>query len=429
MTPKLPERQRKSKNISIESGLIRVLLVTSTLINQLAIPILFIQFSSISNLGLWTLVVSAGSFAAILDLGLIQIMTTAAIQAFSKNKISIGKSIINDLFNYLFYVVIIVFSATLLVIILTLNSNQLHTETIQLMALCLFNYSLGLLIRFFEGTFRVLGKLTGLILLVGISYLDLLILATNLITVGSFTVILVEMVVVKIFLILVLSLKLQNVFPVLRFMRPKKVLSNALSYLRLGIVSLGMPLGYLALNETSSIFVGSVLGLETLGIFAILKSLSGVFRQVCGIFTISMQPKFTELISSNKIQTANVSFLKMRILLISLNTLLAMVLLASFNFLSTFIPALSSAGFFVYLIFLASSYIDIWWLIDSSIIVSTNKLEGLALRFLVSSVLGCAIGVLLLFQIGVSGMALGTLAIDFVLIPYAVKTRKRILNC
>jgi hypothetical protein len=295
--------------------------------------------------------------------------------------------------------------------------------------LCFFNYSLGLLIRFFEGTFRVLGKLTGLKLLVGISYLDLLILATNLITFGSFTVILVEMVVIKIFLILVLSLKLQNVFPVLRFMRPKKVLSNALSYLRLGIVSLGMPLGYLALNETSSIFVGSVLGLETLGIFAILKSLSGVFRQVCGIFTISMQPKFTELISSNKLQTANVSFLKMRILLISLNTLLAMVLLASFNFLSTFIPALSSAGFFVYLIFLASSYIDIWWLIDSSIIVSTNKLEGLALRFLVSSVLGCAIGVLLLFQIGVSGMALGTLAIDFVLIPYAVKIRKRILNC
>jgi hypothetical protein len=295
--------------------------------------------------------------------------------------------------------------------------------------LCFFNYSLGLLIRFFEGTFRVLGKLTGLKLLVGISYLDLLILATNLITFGSFTVILVEMVVIKIFLILVLSLKLQNVFPVLRFMRPKKVLSNALSYLRLGIVSLGMPLGYLALNETSSIFVGSVLGLETLGIFAILKSLSGVFRQVCGIFTISMQPKFTELISLNKLQTANVSFLKMRILLISLNTLLAVVLLASFNFLSTVIPALSSAGFFVYLIFLASSYIDIWWLIDSSIIVSTNKLEGLALRFLVSSVLGCAIGVLLLFQIGVSGMALGTLAIDFVLIPYAIKVRKRILNC
>jgi len=423
------DREKKFGRLATESAIIRSLSLVSTTINQIATPVIFIHYSNIYNLGFWTLVLSVGSFAAILDLGLIQVMTTASIQAFAKNESDIGRNILNDLLNYLIYLVV-----GILILLLILQSTFGSIWTLsqynvsQLVALCFFNYSLGILVRYYEGAFRALGKLFGLKLLVLSSYADLTILLSNVILGVSFTLILLEMIGMKIILVAILSFKFQRNSSIFTLKRPMSAFLGILPYQKLGISFLGMPLGYLVLNETSNIVVSSFLGLEMLGIFTILKSLSAIFRQVSGIFILSMTPRFTELISMEKFEIAQMVFLRMKNFLIVLNGLILMFLLSTFSFFAQHISKLESVGYETYVVFLALAFLDIWWIIESTVIVSANQHKGLTLRFLYSSVTSCLIGCALLFQFGVSAMAIGTLVIDIVLIPYSIKIRKRILK-
>lgn len=420
---------RTIDGLATESAIIRSLSLVSTVISLIATPAVFIHYSNISSLGLWTLVLSVGSFAAILDLGLIQVMTTASIQAFAKNKADDARNILNILLNFLIYLVIFIFFA-LLILQIILGSIWIISEQnfLQLLALCFFKYSLGMLIRYYEGAFRALGQLLGLKFLVVSSYADLVILLSNVISGGTFTLILLEMIATKAILILYLAFKFQKVSNTFKFMSPKSVFLGISQYQKMGMSFLGMPLGYLALNEASNVVVASFLGLEMLGIFAILKSLGGIFRQVSGIFLLSMTPKFTELISMEKFEIAQKSFLKMKILLVVLNSLILMFLLSAFSLFSQHISKLESVGVGTYAIFLVSAYLDIWWIIESSVMIAANQYKGLTFRFLCSSVAGFLIGSAFLFRFGVAGMAIGTLVIDFLLIPYSIKNRQRILK-
>ena len=100
--------------LATESVIIRSLSLVSTVISLIATPAVFIHYSNISSLGFWTLVLSVGSFAATLDLGLIQVMTTASIQAFAKNKADDARKILNILLNFLIYLVMFIFFALLI---------------------------------------------------------------------------------------------------------------------------------------------------------------------------------------------------------------------------------------------------------------------------------------------------------------------------
>ena len=238
---------RTIDGLATESAIIRSLSLVSTVISLIATPAVFIHYSNISSLGLWTLVLSVGSFAAILDLGLIQVMTTASIQAFAKNKADDARNILNILLNFLIYLVIFIFFA-LLILQIILGSIWIISEQnfLQLLALCFFKYSLGMLIRYYEGAFRALGQLLGLKFLVVSSYADLAILLSNVISGGTFTLILLEMIATKAILILYLAFKFQKVSNTFKFMSPKSVFLGISQYQKMGMSFLGMPLGYLA---------------------------------------------------------------------------------------------------------------------------------------------------------------------------------------
>lgn len=63
------DNRRKIEKFTIYSAVIRSFHLASTFINLIATPIVFIHYSNIHNFGLWTLILSVGSLAAILDLG------------------------------------------------------------------------------------------------------------------------------------------------------------------------------------------------------------------------------------------------------------------------------------------------------------------------------------------------------------------------
>lgn len=419
----------KFDSVSMNSSIIRSIFLLSTIFSQLIIPVIFLKFSNVSNLGLWILVISTGSFAAILDLGLIQVMITAAIKEISLNKMNECRRILNLLFNFLIYILLsVLILLFLLQTMMAIVINVINTELITFMCLSFLNFTLGLLVRYFEGSFRVMQKLTGLKNLVFLSYCDLIILCANIIYDNTFFSILFQMIGLKSFVICLQIRKFQSNFFAFTWMRPSNLISDIRSYLSFGISFLAMPLGYLTLNEVSSIIIGSLLGLQTLGLFVLLKSISGVFRQVSGIFTASLQPRFTELIYSGKVDTALKLFKRIRFFLVLINSLLLIILLLVFDFFVKLVPNLGSVGFITYSVFLICAYLDIFWLIESSIIFSINSYKSFSSRFFLSAIIGCAIGGFLTMEIGLAGMILGTLLIDLVLIPFSVRKRRGILN-
>jgi O-antigen/teichoic acid export membrane protein len=284
------------------------------------------------------------------------------------------------------------------------------------------------MVRYFEGAFRALENLLGLKVLVGISYLDLIILLSNTIKGETFTTIMLQMIVAKVTLILTLAFCFQKQHKIFKFMTLAEAISGVKEYQKRGISILGMPLGYLVINEASNVAVASILGLEMLGIFTVLKSLGGIFRQVSGIFTLSMMPKFTELITMQKFEIARKNLSNLKNFLIAVNSFILIILLFLFNVFSNNISKLELVGFNVYTIFLISAFLDIWWIIDSTILVSINQHQNLTVRFLFSASLGFLIGCSLMIQIGVSGMAIGTLVIDLALIPYSLRRKNTILK-
>jgi O-antigen/teichoic acid export membrane protein len=165
-----------------------------------------------------------------------------------------------------------------------------------------------------------------------------------------------------------------------------------------------------------------------LGLFALLKSISGVFRQVSGIFTTSLQPRFTEIIYSGKMDLAQKLFNRIRIFLVLVNSLILVTLLIIYDFLIKLVPSLGTLGFITYTIFLICAYLDIFWLIESAIIFSVNDHKIFSLIFFLSAIIGCSVGGFLAMKYGVAGMALGTLLIDLVLIPFSVKKRRGIIH-
>ena len=419
----------KTDNVSIKSSKIRTIFLLSTIINQLILPIVFLKFSNLSNLGLWTLVISTGSFAAILDFGLIQVMITSAIKEISLSKLNEGRRILNLLFNFLIYILFFVLIlAALIQSIIFIGINSLNSDLITLMSLSFLNFTLGLLVRYFEGSFRALGELSGLKNLVFLSYSDLIILCGNLIYGNTFNSILSQMIGLKIFILFIQFRKFHSNYCVFSWIRPNNLINDIMNYLHLGVSFLKMPLGYLALNEVSNLIIGSLFGLQTLGLFVLLKSISGVFRQVSGIFTASLQPRFTELIYLGKKEIAQELFKRMRFFLVLINSLMLLILLLVFDLLIKLVPRLGTLGFLTYFIFLICAYIDIFWLIESSIIFSVNGHKGFSSRFFLSAIIGCAIGGFLTMDFGVVGMAVGTLLIDLVLIPFSVQKRKEIFN-
>lgn len=423
------DNRRKIEKFTIYSAVIRSFHLASTFINLIATPIVFIHYSNIHNFGLWTLILSVGSLAAILDLGLVQVMTTASIQATAKDKTEEASEILNNLLNFLIYLVITIFLA-----LMTLNIafgrvwEISQYEFLQSASLCFFNFSLGILVRYFEGAFRAQGNLFGLKLLVLSSYLDITIILSNTIEGASFNAILLEMIATKIIVNLILAFRFQKKSKIYKFISLKRAILGISPYQKMGMSILGMPLGYLVINEASNVAVASILGLEMLGIFALLKSLGGIFRQVSGIFILSMTPKFTKLITKKKLDIARQSFSNLKTFLIAVNSIILIALLSIFNLISRNISKMESVGFFEYTIFLSSAFLDIWWIIDSSILVAVNQHKGLTFRFLLSAALGFLIGCSFLFTFGVSAMAIGTLAIDLVLIPYSLEKKNKILK-
>jgi O-antigen/teichoic acid export membrane protein len=407
---------------------LRIFSLIATFLNQILVPIIFINYTSLDTLGLWSFTIAIASFTSLLDFGLIQVITTAAIQYYAKNMKDRAKLILNSLFHYLILIFICI--VICLIILELLFTSKLSNDQIFKFHLASFyfvNISLVLLLRYFEGAFRIIGKNIGLKAIIFQSYLDLLIIIINLSYKNSLQIIVIEMIAMKFLQILILFFKFQSQTGFIHFTGPRQIFYILKEYIYLGITFLGMPLGYLALNEVSNILVGSFLGFNTLGIYVVLKSISGIFRQVSGIFTISIMPKMSELLAANKILDLREIFFKMYKLLIILNTMLLIVLAVMFKPIINVLEVLNSVSFAIYLIFIISAYLDVWWLVDSALIVAANKHIGLSYKFLISTILSCLLGLLLLSQYGMAGMALGAVLIDLILIPYCSKQRKVIL--
>jgi O-antigen/teichoic acid export membrane protein len=420
---------KKSQDAIIANAIaLRFFSLIALFLNQILVPIIFLYYTSLDTLGLWSFTIAIASFTSLLDFGLIQVITTAALQFYAKNERDRARLILNSLFNYLVFIFICVISCLIILKIL-LSSSLSHDQIFKfnLISLYFVNISLILFLRYFEGTFRIIGKNIGLKVIIFQSYIDLAIIVINLSHKNNLQIIVIEMIAVKCLQVVILIFRFQLKTGFIQVISPQQIFFILKEYIYLGISYLGMPLGYLALNEVSNILVGTFLGLKALGIYAILKSISGIFRQVTGVFTISIMPKMSGLLAMNEILDLRKIFGKMYKLLITLNTMLLILLILTYKPLISKVEVLNSITFIVYFIFLFSAYLDVWWLVDSSLIVADNKHIGLSNRFLISTIVSCFFGFFLLVKYGISGIALGALMVDIILIPYCIKKRNTIL--
>lgn len=415
--------------VSSDSIQLRLIAMGTTALSPIIIPILFLRYANIYELGLWSLIISLGGFANLLDLGLIQVVTTSAIQEFARGNSDRAKRILNSLFGLLMIVVVAV---TLLILIsnaiLKFNFPSDIHNTSDLICLYSVNITIGLLSRFFEGSFRAVGKLTGMRFMVIQSYLELLILSCNLIAGNSLKITIVQMISTKTVGLVYLFYRFQSSTHTIKLVKFGTVIEDLWEFRFLGISFLAMPAGYLAINEIANVSIGSLLGLKLLGIFSILKSISGVFRQITGIFTLSIQPALTQLLASGKATDCGVFFFAIRRKVVIFNTFMLITLLIIHDFLQSFVSELKWITFACYALFLVCAYLDIWWLMDSIVLVSNNEHQGMSIRFLISATIGTVIGCLLLQFVGIAGMALGTLTMDIILTPYCARARNSILQ-
>jgi O-antigen/teichoic acid export membrane protein len=191
---------------------------------------------------------------------------------------------------------------------------------------------------------------------------------------------------------------------------------------RKGVAFQAFPLGNALLFQGNILIVQSVLGPVAVALFGTARTLVRSVNQVFELVNQIIWPEFSLLLGAG-------DYVKVR-------KLHRLGVLASIISACLCVVALGLFGQWIYglwtgktislsqpllLIFLLPIPFNALWYTSSVVHMASNKHEGLAIRYLIATVIAVVACWLLAYSIGIEGAAVSTILVDFILIPYVLR--------
>lgn len=400
--------------------ILRFMQIASMTLFQLVFPVLFISRFGITSYGEWVISVSIVSFLGFLDFGLFNSVINDAIALRSIGQDDSAKKLLDTLAKF------IVFTSFALTLMISSMVFVLpfHIDNRTLIAILGFGVILQVLIRLNESVSRAYLNASGFAVLVT-SY----IVESTLLAFAVYS----KFDLVKIATLLVCSRSMFVTFGFFlnrKYLSPLKVIRSNLKEITIffkqnigkGVGFLSLPIGYLVLFDFSNVILGSVISREFVAELSLLRISTGVIRQFSSAILTSYSPVVSQAIFSQDVRILKLLQKRMRFTLILTISIISALLLISSNFIfSYYFKGTTLLSFPIFVIFAISVIIDIPWNYRSTFLFAANMHEGVAMRFLLSSVLAIVAVYYLGPLMGIFGVIISFCIQDILLTRYAFK--------
>ena len=399
---------------------LRILQIATMAIFQIGIPFFFISEFGISGYGQWVISVSIVSFLGFFDFGLFNSVINDAIAFRTLGKNESAKSLLETLSKFTVFMSIVL---TLVILFLDAVLPFLRDADNLIMILAL-GAILQTVIRLNEAVSRAYLHASGFAVLVT-SYIFesiLLILAIHL----QFQFVAIATLVVcsrflfvgvgfffnrnRVSLFKVIKLNVDEIFLFLQHNIGK------------GLAFFALPVGYIILFDFSNVILGSVISKEFVAELSLLRISTGIIRQFSSAILASYSPSLSQAIFSGDARVLMRLHQRMRLTLIVTISIISVLLLFSSNLIfSYYFKGATLLSIPIFLLFALSVILDIPWNYRSTLLFAANMHEGIAKRFLLSSVLAVVAIYFLGPLLGFLGVIISFSLQDVLLTRYAFK--------
>lgn len=269
----------------------------------------------------------------------------------------------------------------------------------------------------------------GLAGLTTLRLLDLIVTFVVLYSDGGFVALALSLLVIRFMGMLVLFLDVSSLNPDSRlgfqfceYAEIKRMLKPSLAFM-------AFPVGNAIYFQGITLAINGTLGASAVVIFNAIRTLTRVISQGVTILKHSTWPEFSALLGRG-------DFLKARELnrvTFSLSfwvtNLMALILIVIGPWLlSIWTHGNVTVDRVTLSIFLASVVVNGFWFVGSSVLMSVNQHEGLAIRYIITSILGVATTYIFAGRFGVIAAPFGMLLAECVMFPYAARKSCSVLG-
>ena len=410
---------RRIKNLKTEETYLalRAIYMLFMTLFQIGIPILFIREFGLDGYGEWIIALSLSTIVSLCDFGMFNSVTNEAIRLRSLGKEFEAEKTLECLWKYTFMIAL-----TLIIVILVLDGTLLALiNSGNLFSYIAIGLVLQVIIRLNEAISRAhvnprgFGVLVFSYILESILLVICITLHTSIETLAIST-LLSRLVFISIGSILNgqwLSFRTANQRSV------KEIVDFLHLNLRKGFGFLAMPVGSLLLFDGSNLILGVIMSKEFVASLSLLRISTGVIRQLSSAILTSYSPTLSrEIFSGNKIQLLSLKSQIRNRLIFSTLIPFSILALASDFIISEYFKNAPLITPLIFIVFLLSVAIDVPWNYRSVFLFAANEHEGIAKRFLLSSLIGVVSLFYLAPKFGLLGIVIAFCVQDILLTRY-----------
>jgi O-antigen/teichoic acid export membrane protein len=192
-------------------------------------------------------------------------------------------------------------------------------------------------------------------------------------------------------------------------------------FIRKGFAFQAFPLGNAFIIQGNIIIVQAILGPAAVALFSTAKTLVNSVKQSLEIISQATWPELTHLLGSSDLENARkVHYNGVALGIIS--SLAGVIFLTIFGdfIYKIWVGKSLSLPFSLLILFLIPLPFNSLWFTSSVIHLSSNRHEGLAIRYIIAAIVSSITCLALTYGIGIAGAAISTAVMDLILIPYVV---------
>ena len=380
---------RRFKNLKTEETylVLRAVYILFMTFFQIGIPILFIREFGLEGYGEWIIALSLSTIVSLCDFGMFSSVTNEAIRLRSLGKELEAKKTLECLWKYTFMVAL-----TLITVVLILDKTLLTLiNSGNLFSYIAIGLVLQVIIRLNEAISRAYINPRGFGVLVFSYILESILLVICIIVQTSIETLAISTLLSRLVFISVGSILNRQWLSFIKANQRsvKEIVDFLQLNLRKGLGFLAMPVGFLLLFDASNLILAVLMSKEFVASLSLLRISTGVIRQFSSAIITSYSPILSrEIFSGNKLELLSLKSQIRNRLIFSTVILFSTLALASDLIISEYFKNAPLVTPFIFIVFLISVAIDVPWNYRSAFLFAANEHEGVAKRFLLSSLIG-----------------------------------------
>lgn len=408
---------------------------TNTFIRLLQVPLL-IHFLGVEDLGRWTVLYTIPSWLGFANLGFGSAGANQMSMFIAEGNLNGARKVFSTTIATI--TLITIFGSIICILIVPfirwdvlLKTNEVRNKELYLSVIWM---CITIFISFYNeaflGIFRAAHKTHFAVLLSStLPWLNLLCMFVVLNFSTSFDYIALSLLLSNILFLAIYAILSKKAMPEISFSLKFVEFKNFKYLFRKGFAFQAFPVGNALLIQGNIIIVQFILGPVAVALYSTAKTLVNTIKQAMDVISQATWPELSHVIGANDMKRAALIH-RAGVSLSIVVSVFGVIALALFGekIYSLWVGKSILLPFHLLLLFLIPMPLQSLWVTSSVVHMASNKHEGLAVRYILATLISSIVSIFLTYTFGIGGAAISIGIMDIILIPYVIKNSLNITN-